>query len=44
MCCLFGWLYIVKMFHFQAKEGAFMVRDSRQAGVYTVSVYTKAPG
>uniref|UniRef100_A0AAQ4P4T4 Tyrosine-protein kinase n=1 Tax=Gasterosteus aculeatus aculeatus TaxID=481459 RepID=A0AAQ4P4T4_GASAC len=26
------------------KEGAFMVRDSRQAGVYTVSVFTKAPG
>uniref|UniRef100_A0A7N8WUN9 Tyrosine-protein kinase n=1 Tax=Mastacembelus armatus TaxID=205130 RepID=A0A7N8WUN9_9TELE len=25
-------------------EGAFMVRDSRQAGVYTVSVFTKAPG
>uniref|UniRef100_A0A668AUP6 Tyrosine-protein kinase n=1 Tax=Myripristis murdjan TaxID=586833 RepID=A0A668AUP6_9TELE len=24
------------------KEGAFMVRDSRQAGVYTVSVFTKA--
>uniref|UniRef100_A0A8C7WN05 Tyrosine-protein kinase n=1 Tax=Oryzias sinensis TaxID=183150 RepID=A0A8C7WN05_9TELE len=28
----------------KGKEGAFMVRDSRQAGVYTVSVYTKAPG
>ncbi|XP_034454522.1 tyrosine-protein kinase ITK/TSK [Hippoglossus hippoglossus] len=28
----------------EAKEGAFMVRDSRQAGVYTVSVFTKAPG
>ncbi|XP_068570499.1 tyrosine-protein kinase ITK/TSK isoform X1 [Cebidichthys violaceus] len=28
----------------QGKEGAFMVRDSRQAGVYTVSVFTKAPG
>uniref|UniRef100_A0A4W4FAW5 Tyrosine-protein kinase n=1 Tax=Electrophorus electricus TaxID=8005 RepID=A0A4W4FAW5_ELEEL len=26
------------------KEGAFMVRNSRQAGVYTVSVFTKAPG
>uniref|UniRef100_A0A674DGN5 Tyrosine-protein kinase n=1 Tax=Salmo trutta TaxID=8032 RepID=A0A674DGN5_SALTR len=26
------------------KEGAFMVRDSRCAGVYTVSVFTKAPG
>uniref|UniRef100_A0A7N6F6Y1 Tyrosine-protein kinase n=1 Tax=Anabas testudineus TaxID=64144 RepID=A0A7N6F6Y1_ANATE len=26
------------------KEGAFMVRDSRQAGVYTVSVFTKAAG
>uniref|UniRef100_A0A8C3AS21 Tyrosine-protein kinase n=1 Tax=Cyclopterus lumpus TaxID=8103 RepID=A0A8C3AS21_CYCLU len=26
------------------KEGAFMMRDSRQAGVYTVSVFTKAPG
>ncbi|XP_066505189.1 tyrosine-protein kinase ITK/TSK [Hoplias malabaricus] len=26
------------------KEGAFMVRDSRQTGVYTVSVFTKAPG
>nr|XP_029513118.1 tyrosine-protein kinase ITK/TSK-like [Oncorhynchus nerka] len=28
----------------QGKEGAFMVRDSRHAGVYTVSVFTKAPG
>uniref|UniRef100_A0A8C9ZI96 Tyrosine-protein kinase n=1 Tax=Sander lucioperca TaxID=283035 RepID=A0A8C9ZI96_SANLU len=28
----------------QAKEGSFMVRDSRQAGVYTVSVFTKAAG
>ncbi|XP_034399891.1 tyrosine-protein kinase ITK/TSK [Cyclopterus lumpus] len=28
----------------QGKEGAFMMRDSRQAGVYTVSVFTKAPG
>ncbi|XP_031713551.1 tyrosine-protein kinase ITK/TSK isoform X2 [Anarrhichthys ocellatus] len=28
----------------QGKEGAFMVRDSRQAGVYTVSVFTKSPG
>uniref|UniRef100_A0A7N8WQ54 Tyrosine-protein kinase n=1 Tax=Mastacembelus armatus TaxID=205130 RepID=A0A7N8WQ54_9TELE len=28
----------------QGYEGAFMVRDSRQAGVYTVSVFTKAPG
>ncbi|XP_076018981.1 tyrosine-protein kinase ITK/TSK [Genypterus blacodes] len=28
----------------EGKEGAFMVRDSRQAGVYTVSVFTKAPG
>uniref|UniRef100_A0A8C8IGH4 Uncharacterized protein n=1 Tax=Oncorhynchus tshawytscha TaxID=74940 RepID=A0A8C8IGH4_ONCTS len=26
------------------KEGAFVVRDSRHAGVYTVSVFTKAPG
>uniref|UniRef100_A0A8C4CAV7 Tyrosine-protein kinase n=1 Tax=Denticeps clupeoides TaxID=299321 RepID=A0A8C4CAV7_9TELE len=26
------------------KEGAFIVRDSRHAGVYTVSVFTKAPG
>ncbi|XP_062855926.1 tyrosine-protein kinase ITK/TSK isoform X2 [Trichomycterus rosablanca] len=26
------------------KEGAFMVRNSREAGVYTVSVFTKAPG
>ncbi|XP_066572917.1 tyrosine-protein kinase ITK/TSK [Amia ocellicauda] len=26
------------------KEGAFMVRDSRHAGVYTVSVFTKALG
>lgn len=32
------------MFSFEGKEGAFMVRDSRQAGVYTVSVFTKAPG
>ncbi|XP_022540029.2 tyrosine-protein kinase ITK/TSK [Astyanax mexicanus] len=28
----------------ESKEGAFMVRDSRQAGAYTVSVFTKAPG
>uniref|UniRef100_A0A3B3U4K8 Tyrosine-protein kinase n=1 Tax=Poecilia latipinna TaxID=48699 RepID=A0A3B3U4K8_9TELE len=28
----------------EGKEGAFMVRDSRQMGVYTVSVFTKAPG
>lgn len=28
----------------QAKEGAFMVRDSRHAGVYTVSVFTRTPG
>lgn len=28
----------------EGREGAFMVRDSRQAGVYTVSVFTKAPG
>lgn len=28
----------------EGKEGAFIVRDSRQAGVYTVSVFTKAPG
>ncbi|XP_074530436.1 tyrosine-protein kinase ITK/TSK [Halichoeres trimaculatus] len=28
----------------EGKEGAFMMRDSRQAGVYTVSVFTKAPG
>ncbi|XP_063046571.1 tyrosine-protein kinase ITK/TSK [Engraulis encrasicolus] len=28
----------------EGKEGAFMVRDSRQAGVFTVSVFTKAPG
>ncbi|KAK2849400.1 hypothetical protein Q5P01_009234 [Channa striata] len=28
----------------EGKEGAFMVRDSRQPGVYTVSVFTKAPG
>ncbi|KAM6977881.1 tyrosine-protein kinase ITK/TSK [Aplochiton taeniatus] len=28
----------------EGKEGAFMVRDSRQTGVYTVSVFTKAPG
>uniref|UniRef100_A0A3Q4I352 Tyrosine-protein kinase n=1 Tax=Neolamprologus brichardi TaxID=32507 RepID=A0A3Q4I352_NEOBR len=27
----------------EGKEGAFVVRDSRQAGVYTVSVFTKAP-
>nr|XP_061783717.1 tyrosine-protein kinase ITK/TSK-like isoform X2 [Nerophis lumbriciformis] len=26
----------------EAKEGAFMVRNSRQTGVYTVSVFTKA--
>ncbi|MGH0116619.1 UNVERIFIED_CONTAM: hypothetical protein FKN15_012214 [Acipenser sinensis] len=26
------------------KEGAFMVRDSRHAGLYTVSVFTKAHG
>ncbi|KAF3693678.1 Tyrosine-protein kinase ITK/TSK [Channa argus] len=28
----------------EGKEGSFMVRDSRQPGVYTVSVFTKAPG
>ncbi|XP_035505464.1 tyrosine-protein kinase ITK/TSK [Scophthalmus maximus] len=28
----------------EGREGAFTVRDSRQAGVYTVSVFTKAPG
>ncbi|XP_056295320.1 tyrosine-protein kinase ITK/TSK [Pseudoliparis swirei] len=28
----------------QGKEGGFMMRDSRQTGVYTVSVFTKAPG
>ncbi|KAF3838075.1 hypothetical protein F7725_009843 [Dissostichus mawsoni] len=28
----------------QGKEGAFMVRDSSHVGVYTVSVFTKAPG
>ncbi|CAN9514782.1 unnamed protein product [Ophioblennius macclurei] len=28
----------------QGKEGAFMVRDSSQVGVFTVSVFTKAPG
>ncbi|XP_047440335.1 tyrosine-protein kinase ITK/TSK [Mugil cephalus] len=28
----------------EGKEGAFMVRDSRQPGVYTVSVFSKAPG
>ncbi|NWY12393.1 ITK kinase, partial [Ptilorrhoa leucosticta] len=27
---------------FQGREGAFMVRDSRQPGMYTVSVFTKA--
>lgn len=36
--------YAISSFLLQGKEGAFMVRDSRQAGVYTVSVYTKAPG
>ena len=29
---------------FKGKEGAFMVRDSSHVGVYTVSVFTKAPG
>uniref|UniRef100_H3CC38 Tyrosine-protein kinase n=1 Tax=Tetraodon nigroviridis TaxID=99883 RepID=H3CC38_TETNG len=28
----------------EGKEGAFMVRDSSQMGVYTVSVFTKATG
>ncbi|KAM9311520.1 tyrosine-protein kinase ITK/TSK [Gastrophryne carolinensis] len=28
----------------KGKEGAFMVRDSRQAGMYTVSIFTKALG
>lgn len=37
-------IYALFCFVFQGKEGAFMVRDSRQAGVYTVSVFTKAPG
>ncbi|XP_029972143.1 tyrosine-protein kinase ITK/TSK [Salarias fasciatus] len=28
----------------EGKEGAFMVRDSSQVGVFTVSVFTRAPG
>ncbi|XP_075458300.1 tyrosine-protein kinase ITK/TSK isoform X2 [Ascaphus truei] len=28
----------------QGKEGAFMVRDSRHPGIYTVSIFTKALG
>ncbi|XP_028315239.1 tyrosine-protein kinase ITK/TSK isoform X1 [Gouania willdenowi] len=28
----------------EGKEGGFMVRDSSQAGFYTVSVFTRAPG
>uniref|UniRef100_A0A8C7I6X5 Tyrosine-protein kinase n=1 Tax=Oncorhynchus kisutch TaxID=8019 RepID=A0A8C7I6X5_ONCKI len=37
--------YGTGIFHLKSgKEGAFMVRDSRHAGVYTVSVFTKAPG
>ncbi|XP_057706564.1 tyrosine-protein kinase ITK/TSK [Corythoichthys intestinalis] len=28
----------------EGKEGAFVVRNSRQTGVYTVSVFSKAPG
>ncbi|XP_068129202.1 LOW QUALITY PROTEIN: tyrosine-protein kinase ITK/TSK [Hyperolius riggenbachi] len=28
----------------RGKEGAFMVRDSRQAGMYTVSIFTKSLG
>ncbi|XP_077387640.1 tyrosine-protein kinase ITK/TSK isoform X2 [Festucalex cinctus] len=28
----------------EGKEGAFMVRNSRQTGVYTVSVFSQAPG
>uniref|UniRef100_A0A4W3HC28 Tyrosine-protein kinase n=1 Tax=Callorhinchus milii TaxID=7868 RepID=A0A4W3HC28_CALMI len=37
-----GCCYIYECVVSQGKEGAFMVRDSRQAGMYTVSVYTKA--
>uniref|UniRef100_A0A672JSA9 Tyrosine-protein kinase n=1 Tax=Salarias fasciatus TaxID=181472 RepID=A0A672JSA9_SALFA len=35
---------VVFPFHPQGKEGAFMVRDSSQVGVFTVSVFTRAPG
>lgn len=45
------WFCSVVVVHFlsfclslQGKEGAFMVRESRQRGVYTVSVFTKAAG
>uniref|UniRef100_A0A4W3HBJ6 Tyrosine-protein kinase n=1 Tax=Callorhinchus milii TaxID=7868 RepID=A0A4W3HBJ6_CALMI len=38
VCCCYIYECVVS----QGKEGAFMVRDSRQAGMYTVSVYTKA--
>uniref|UniRef100_A0A6I8SWK5 Tyrosine-protein kinase n=1 Tax=Xenopus tropicalis TaxID=8364 RepID=A0A6I8SWK5_XENTR len=34
----------VKLLTDQGKEGAFMVRDSRQPGLYTVSIFTKALG
>ncbi|OCT88140.1 tyrosine-protein kinase ITK/TSK-like isoform X2 [Xenopus laevis] len=34
----------VKLLTDNGKEGAFMVRDSRQSGLYTVSIFTKALG
>lgn len=34
-------LKTVFVFCFQDKEGGFVVRESSQKGVYTVSVYTK---
>lgn len=35
-------LFQQTIFCFKAKEGAFMVRDSRHPGTYTVSVFTRA--
>ncbi|XP_009275200.1 PREDICTED: cytoplasmic tyrosine-protein kinase BMX [Aptenodytes forsteri] len=32
-----------QLLHQKGKEGAFMVRKSRQAGMYTVSVFSKVP-
>lgn len=34
----------LSMLAFQDKEGGFVVRDSSQPGLYTVSLYTKFGG
>uniref|UniRef100_A0A8C5DX45 Tyrosine-protein kinase n=1 Tax=Gouania willdenowi TaxID=441366 RepID=A0A8C5DX45_GOUWI len=43
-CSHFGGLTWLHLLSLQGKEGGFMVRDSSQAGFYTVSVFTRAPG